>query len=107
MKQLARLGLLGLSLSLAACSVFDSDSTKVDYKSAGKNQAPSLEVPPDLTQLSQDSRYTVPGGVVSAAAMQANAKAAKPADNNTAANKIGDVRIERDGAEHWLVVDLL
>lgn len=103
-QQTARLSLLSIALGLSACTTTFQE-TKIDYKSAGKNQAPSLEVPPDLTQLSQDSRYTVPGGVVSAAAMQANAKAAKPADNNTAANKIGDVRIERDGAEHWLVVD--
>lgn len=100
----ARLGLLSLALGLTACTTTFQE-TKIDYKSAGKNQAPSLEVPPDLTQLSQDSRYIVPGGVVSAAAMQANAKAGKPTDSNTAANKIGDVRIERDGTEHWLVVD--
>ena len=103
-QQTARLGLLSIALGLSACTTTFQE-TKIDYKSAGKNQAPSLEVPPDLTQLSQDSRYTVPGGVVSAAAMQANAKAAKPTDNNTATNKIGDVRVERDGAEHWLVVD--
>ena len=103
-QQTARLSLLSIALGLSACTTTFQE-TKIDYKSAGKNQAPSLEVPPDLTQLSQDSRYTVPGGVVSAAAMQANAQAAKPTDNNTAANKIGDVRIERDGAEHWLVVD--
>ena len=100
----ARLGLLSLALGLTACTTTFQE-TKIDYKSAAKSQAPTLEVPPDLTQLSQDSRYIVPGGVVSAAAIQANAKAAKPTDNNTASNKIGDVRIERDGAEHWLVVD--
>ena len=103
-QQTARLSLLSIALGLSACTTTFQE-TKIDYKSAAKNQAPSLEVPPDLTQLSQDSRYIVPGGVVSAAAMQANAKAAKPTDNNTASNKIGDVRIERDGAEHWLVVD--
>ena len=82
-QQTARLSLLSIALGLSACTTTFQE-TKIDYKSAGKNQAPSLEVPPDLTQLSQDSRYTVPGGVVSAAAMQANAQAAKPTDNNTA-----------------------
>ena len=100
----ARLGLLSIALGLSACTTTFQES-KIDYKSASKAQTPTLEVPPDLTQLSQDSRYNVPGGVVSAAAIEANAKAAKPTDNNTATNKIGDVRIERDGAEHWLVVD--
>jgi len=48
----ARLALLALSLALGACSVLEG--SKIDYKSAGK--APTLEVPPDLTQLSRDSR---------------------------------------------------
>lgn len=99
----ARLGLLSIALGLSACTTTFQDA-KIDYKSAGKSQAPSLEVPPDLTQLSQDSRYNVPGGVVSAAAMQANAKAAQPADTRTATNAIGDVRIQREGSQHWLVV---
>lgn len=99
----ARLGLLSIALGLSACTTTFQE-TKIDYKSAGKSQTPSLEVPPDLTQLSQDSRYTVPGGVVSAAAMQANAQAAKPTSSNTATNAIGDVRIQRDGNQHWLVV---
>ncbi len=42
--------------------MFESD--KIDYKSAGK--APTLEVPPDLTQLSRENRYAVPGGAVTA-----------------------------------------
>ena len=52
MKNFSRFALLALVASLAACSVFESD--KIDYKSAGK--APSLEVPPDLTQLSRENR---------------------------------------------------
>lgn len=99
----ARLGLLSIALGLSACTTTFQDA-KIDYKSAGKSQAPSLEVPPDLTQLSQDSRYNVPGGVVSAAAMQANAKTAQPTDRQTAVNAIGDVRIQREGSQHWLVV---
>lgn len=99
----ARLGLLGLALGLSACTTTFEES-KIDYKSAGKSQAPSLEVPPDLTQLSQDSRYSVPGGVVSAAAMQASARTVQPSENRTATNAIGDVRIARDGNQHWLVV---
>ena len=51
---------LTLAAALASCSVLEGD--KIDYKSAGRGV--SLEVPPDLTQLSRDSRYTVPGGPV-------------------------------------------
>ena len=102
MNATSRLGLLGLAIiSLSACSMLQSD--KIDYKSAAK--APTLEVPPDLTQLSQDSRYNVPGGVVSAAAFQAGqAQQPKSTAVGTAPQSIGDVRIERDGNQHWLVV---
>lgn len=99
----ARLGLLTLAIGLTACTTTFQES-KIDYKSAGKQQARSLEVPPDLTQLSNDSRYAVPGGVVSAAAMQANAQVQKPAEGRTAAATLGDVRIERNGEQRWLVV---
>ena len=94
----ARFALLALSVSLAACSVFDGD--KIDYKSAGK--APTLEVPPDLTQLSRDSRYVVPGSAVTASAFQT----AQPqqAGVPVAASALGDVRIERAGNQRWLVV---
>ena len=102
--QIARWAVLGLAVGLSACTLTTFQESKIDYKSAGKSQTHHLEVPPDLNQLSQDNRYNVPGGVASAAAMQANAQAAKPADNVTATNNIGDVRIERDGNQHWLVV---
>lgn len=95
-----RIGLIGLALSLSACSVLEND--KIDYKSATKGA--TLEVPPDLTQLSRDTRYTVPGGVVSAAAFEAG-RAQQPSHATGAAPKaIGDVRIERDGNQRWLVV---
>ena len=68
-----RLGLLALVAALSACSTLEGD--KIDYKSATKGS--TLEVPPDLTQLSRDSRYVIPGGTVSAAAMQAG-QAAQP-----------------------------
>ncbi|MBX3654383.1 MAG: outer membrane protein assembly factor BamC [Ramlibacter sp.] len=97
MKNIARFGLLALSVSLAACSTFESD--KIDYKSASRGT--SLEVPPDLTQLSRDTRYVVPGGAVTANSYQAG-QAVPGAP--TAASTLGDVRIERDGNQRWLVV---
>ena len=100
MNATSRLGLLGLALALSACSVLESD--KIDYKSAKKGA--TLEVPPDLSQLSRDTRYTVPGGQASAVAFEAG-QAAKPSGPNTAPSTIGDVRIERDGNQRWLVVD--
>ena len=95
-----RIGLIGLALSLSACSVLEAD--KIDYKSASKGA--TLEVPPDLTQLSRDTRYTVPGGVVSAAAYEAGMAQQPRSTSNAAPKAIGDVRIERDGNQRWLVV---
>ena len=97
MNQFSRLAVLGLSLSLAACSVLTED--KVEYQSAGKG--PSLEVPPDLTQLSKENRYAIPGGTVTASGYQAG----QPSQSvPTAAVSLSDVRIERAGNQRWLVV---
>ena len=102
MKANTRLGLLALVAALSACSTLEGD--KIDYTSATTGS--TLEVPPDLTQLSKDSRYAVPGGAVSAAALQASQQAAQPsAASQAAATTIGDVRIERDGNQRWLVVN--
>lgn len=98
MNHFSRLTLLSLSLTLAACSALESD--KIDYKSAGKG--PSLEVPPDLTQLSRDTRYAVPGSPVTASSFQlGQASQSVP----TAVTSIGDVRIERAGNQRWLVIN--
>jgi outer membrane protein assembly factor BamC len=90
---------LGTALALAGCSVLESD--KVDYRSTVV-KAPSLVVPPDLTQLSKDTRYTVVDGGVSASgykpAQAPNVKV--PA----ASTELGDVRVERSGNQRWLVV---
>jgi outer membrane protein assembly factor BamC len=89
---------IGLSLVLAGCSMLEND--RVDYKSAGK--APSLEIPPDLTQLSRETRYNVPGAAVTASGYEAGKSvSAVP----TAATGVADVRIERAGNQRWLVVD--
>ena len=99
MKNISRLALLALVASLAACSVLESD--KIDYKSAGK--APTLEVPPDLSQLSRDNRYAIPGGAVTANSYQAGI--ANAPGIPTAVANIGDVRMERSGTQRWIVVN--
>lgn len=98
MKVFVKFGLLALVAALSACSVLEAD--KIDYKSATKGA--SLEVPPDLTQLSRDSRYVVPGGSVSANSYQIGQSVPLLP---TAASAIGDVRIERAGSQRWLVVN--
>ena len=88
--------LLGL---LGGCSVLEED--KVNYKSASKG--PSLDVPPDLSQLRRDSRYALESTSASASGFAAAGQAVK--DAGTAANSFGDVRLERSGDQRWLVVN--
>lgn len=97
MNRSAKLALLCLTAALAACSVLETD--RIDYRSSGKG--PSLDVPPDLTQLSRDNRYAIPGGTVTASGYLAAAPVQGPA---IAATSLGDVRIERAGNQRWLVV---
>jgi outer membrane protein assembly factor BamC len=88
---------LTAAMALAGCSTFEPD--RIDYKSATKSS--TLEVPPDLTSLSRDSRYNVPGVAVTATAYSAGqTQAGVP----VAANALSDVRIERSGNQRWLVV---
>ncbi len=98
-----KLSLLALAASLAACSTFTDSDNKVDYRVATK--APTLVVPPDLTQLSRDTRYTVAGGAVSASSFQGAQQAAAGAPAPTAINNVGDARVERSGTQRWLVVN--
>jgi outer membrane protein assembly factor BamC len=83
---------------------------KIDYRSGG-NKTAGLEVPPDLTQLTRDSRYQpIQGGAVSAAAYQANTPASGPvgatAATPVAPEAIGKMRIERLGDTRWLRTQL-
>ena len=98
--QLARLTLLGFVLTLGACTMLQGD--KIDYKSASKGAG--LDVPPDLTQLTPNTRYVVPGGPVTASGYQ-SAQAATPAEPATAVSKLDDMHIVRDGNDYWLVVN--
>jgi outer membrane protein assembly factor BamC len=88
---------------LAGCSSIREvmDGERVDYKSSGA-KGPSLDIPPDLTQLSRETRYVVPGTAVSASSYQVG----QPTQAvQTAATSVGDVRIERAGTQRWLVVN--
>lgn len=98
----ARLGLITFAALLASgCSVLQEE--KIDYRSA--RQVSTLDIPPDLTQLNTDSRYQVPGSVVTASGYQTAQPAATASSDKTAASRQGDVRIERAGDQRWLVVD--
>ena len=95
--------------SLAACSTLNEklQGDKLDYKSTASKSV-TLEVPPDLSQLSRDSRYQpTADGTVSAstiaAAPRAGAASAANGAQAVAPNQVGDVRLERAGSQRWLV----
>ena len=87
------------TLLISGCSVLEED--KINYRSVGKGT--SLEVPPDLVQLSRDNRYIIPGGTTTASGFEAG-KATGPV-TGTAPIVIGDVKIERAGNQRWLVIN--
>lgn len=96
---------------LTGCSSLNSmlESDRIDYKSATKAPASKLEVPPDLTQLQRDGRYTVPeraSGTITASGYSAQ-QATKPGPEiyQVAPKELPNVRIERAGSQRWLVVN--
>ncbi|RMX02658.1 outer membrane protein assembly factor BamC [Corticibacter populi] len=95
----SKAGLLTVTVALSACSALQED--KIDYRSASKGT--SLEVPPDLTQLPQESRYNVPGGAVSANAMLAS-QIQRGQGEGVARDQLADVQLLRDGSLRWLSV---
>ena len=117
-RSLSLIPVCGLALaaalsSLSGCSIVGDtlSGDKVDYRSGGEKTI-GLDVPPDLTQLTRDSRYQqTQGGAVSAASYQAGTVAAAAAPAASAAvtiapEAIGDMRIERLGNERWLRTSL-
>lgn len=106
--QRRRLSLGLVAVALGGCSTsLIPEGKKIDYKSAGK--APSLEVPPDLTQLARDDRFAVPdfSGRGSATYSEYNAERTPgaQAQNSTVLPKVDNIRIERAGNQRWLVVN--
>ena len=91
-------------LALSACDTIN-ESGKVNYKSEAEKVKPvRLDVPPDLTQLTRDSKYAMPtGGAVTASSMSAGTAAGieKPV---IAPREVKDVRLEKNDTQRWLVV---
>ncbi|UCV02893.1 outer membrane protein assembly factor BamC [Dechloromonas denitrificans] len=94
-----------LVIAMTGCSIIP-DSRKIEYKSSGK--APTLEVPPDLSQVSRDDRFLVPDaagkGSATFSAYSADRTPAALAQNSVVLPKVDKVRVERSGNQRWLVV---
>jgi len=98
---------------LAGCSAINDTlaGDKVDYKSTSTTRTTPLEVPPDLTQLTRESRYQQPNGTVSASTFQTATAAAAAASAPVATaviapQEMGAFRIERLGNDRWLSTTL-
>ena len=92
---------------LAGCSTIGDilEPNRVEYKSAGK--APSLEVPPDLTQLQRENRYAIPEanrGTATASGYTLQQSASPAATTTVAPAATQDMRVVREGSQRWLVV---
>jgi outer membrane protein assembly factor BamC len=101
------LAALGVTLSGCTGNIIP-ETKKIDYKSAS-NRAPSLEVPPDLTQIASDDRYAVPdfSGKGSASYSEyAAERGDKQAQNSVVLPEVENARIERAGSQRWLVVKM-
>ncbi|MBA3033415.1 MAG: outer membrane protein assembly factor BamC [Gammaproteobacteria bacterium] len=97
-------------LVLTACSGnILPESKKIEYKSAGNQRLPSLEVPPDLTQPSRDERYAVPdvtpkGSATFSAYSGERSGATTASSGPVVLPSVDKMRIERAGSQRWLVV---
>jgi outer membrane protein assembly factor BamC len=108
-----------VALGLAGCGTSLLTPDRIDYKSASKKEAatPTLDVPPDLSQISRDNRYSIPdnSGTITFnsrnnatgqpnAGTAATPGSATPTTETVAINALQGMRIERDGSQRWLLV---
>ena len=107
--RLSSLALAVMGVVSAGCSSVSDilpDSKKIEYKSAGK--VPSLEVPPDLSQITRDDRYAVPDaagkGSATFSAYSSDRTPAAQAKNSVVLPNVEKIRVERSGNQRWLVV---
>lgn len=104
-RKVSGLGLTIIAVALAGCGILP-DSRKIDYRSSTK--VPTLEVPPDLSQIAPDDRYVVPDGIGKGSATfsgySAERTPAAQARNTTVLPEVDKVRVERSGSQRWLVV---
>lgn len=102
---------LGCALSVtllgSGCSSLSNalSGDKIDYRSSG-SQSVRLDVPPDLSQLAGQSRFTqVSPAIVTASSMGQQAQSATSTGSQVAPKAVGDIRLERQGQTRWLVVN--
>lgn len=106
-RRISGLTLSVIAAAVAGCSMNDilPESRKIDYKSAGK--VATLEVPPDLSQLSRDDRYLVPDdagrGSATFSAYSADRQPGVQVGQVVVLPQVDRIRVERSGNQRWLV----
>jgi len=99
---------VGLSFLLSACAVTEwaEEKTRIDYRSA--TTRPALEVPPDLVTPRADPRYRLPetgGADRTLSSFERGRGGVSAAQGGSILPSLPGVRIEREGARRWLVVE--
>jgi outer membrane protein assembly factor BamC len=107
---------LAIAVVVAGCSTANLTSDKIEYSSAPAPR--TLEIPPDLSQLPRDDRFAVPdrAGAPASATATATASATavasasraqpRPGSPMAVAPVVPNARIQRDGNQRWLAVDV-
>jgi len=90
-----------VTLALSACDSIPFVDNTSDYKGAGR--AKPLEVPPDLTSVRSSEAYSVPGSATYSTYNQD--QEGQEAGVEQVLPKAGGVRMEKAGAQRWLVVN--
>jgi outer membrane protein assembly factor BamC len=101
---------LALAISaalLAGCGLLTSNESKsMEYKTAKSSAAPSLEVPPELTNPTIDERFVVPNAKAQTYSTYSRDRNATPTSGSTVLPKVSVAKIERSGDQRWLVVSI-
>jgi len=92
---------------LAGCGLLTSNESKsMEYKTAKSSSAPSLEVPPELTNPTIDERFVVPNAKAQTFSTYSRDRNAAPNTGSTVLPKVSVAKIERSGDQRWLVVSI-
>ena len=97
----------GLGALAAGCSSIGLSSDKVEYRTV-QPQRP-LDVPPDMPPLPANDRFTVPGVATASGTVPqgpVGAVAASASGVQAVAPAAPNARIERQGTQRWLAVDM-
>jgi outer membrane protein assembly factor BamC len=89
-----------MALTVSGCDSIPFMNNTPDYKGAGRSRP--LEVPPDLTSISANDTYTVPGGSTTYSEFSQGQET--PAVKEKILPTPDSVHLERAGSQRWLVV---